>query len=163
VGVEELEEEGGRVLIKGAGELVDDGRDLQSLHQNSALTLDANISGPLDEAGQVTLGEDITANAKVLGALLEQGVLLASGGDGNTTLLDGGGGSSGGGDLLSLRCGGFGTRLKKNDKKGSGFCSRTTTLQRHPKIHSSNSSFEYESLLPRTSNVGQRGIRNTKS
>ena len=41
-------------------ELVDHWWDLETLLENGALTLDADILGPLDEAGQVTLWLDIT-------------------------------------------------------------------------------------------------------
>ena len=64
------------VSLEGAGELVDGGRHLQSLHEDSLLSLDSDIFGPLDEASQVSLGLDITTNSEVLGVLLEQGVLV---------------------------------------------------------------------------------------
>jgi len=88
--VEKSEDSHGFVLSKSLGELVDRRRDLQSLVENSSLTLDADILGPLDESTQVTsLGSDITSNSEGLdlgrvegvGGLLRRdrlGLLLAS-------------------------------------------------------------------------------------
>ena len=49
------------VLLKGLGELVDLRRHLQSLHQNSLLSLDTNVARPFNEAGEVTLWLDVSS------------------------------------------------------------------------------------------------------
>ena len=51
------------------------GRNLQSLEENSLLTLDANVFGPLDEASEISLGLDVATDSKVTSILLEQGAL----------------------------------------------------------------------------------------
>ena len=87
VAVEKLEELGGLVLVEGLGEDVKSSGHLKTHHKNSLLTLDADILGPLDEAGQVASGLDVTANTEVTGGLLEQGVLLGLGFTGGNNLL----------------------------------------------------------------------------
>lgn len=87
--VEELEEVGGGVLVKGVGELSDRGGDLQALVQDDLLALETNVLGPLDEAGKVTRRLDVLADTEVTGAFLEQRVL---GGLGSLALGVGGGG-----------------------------------------------------------------------
>lgn len=69
--------------------MVESGRNLQSLEENSLLTLNANVLGPLDEAGQVSLGLDVTTDSKVTSILLEQGALalLSSTGGASHNLL----------------------------------------------------------------------------
>ena len=52
--------------------MVDGGGHLQSLHQNSLLSLDADVLWPFDEAGEVTLGLDVSAKSEILHILLEQ-------------------------------------------------------------------------------------------
>jgi hypothetical protein len=49
------------VLVQGLGELVDSRGDLETLLQDSLLALETDVLGPLDEAGQVTLGLDVLA------------------------------------------------------------------------------------------------------
>lgn len=73
--VEELEGLGGSVAVQGVLELGNRRGHLQAHVQDLLLALKTNILGPLDEAGQVTLGLDVLADAEVAGALLEQGVL----------------------------------------------------------------------------------------
>jgi len=63
------------VLVDGLRELVNCGRDLQSLEKDSLLTLDANVFGPSDKASEVSLWLDVTSNSKVARSLLEQGAL----------------------------------------------------------------------------------------
>lgn len=70
---QELEELGSLVLLNGLGELVDGGRDLESVEQDALLSLDAHVVGPSDEAGQVLGLSDITTDTEVAGALLEEG------------------------------------------------------------------------------------------
>jgi hypothetical protein len=66
------------VLVDGLGELVDGGWDLETLEKNALLSLDTDVLGPLDEAGKVADGLDVTADSEVLGRLLEERVLLIS-------------------------------------------------------------------------------------
>lgn len=56
-------------------ELVDNRRNLESLHENALLSLDADISGPLHEAGQVALRLEIVADSEVLRSPHEQRIL----------------------------------------------------------------------------------------
>ena len=63
------------VLIDGLRELVECGGNLESLKKNSLLTLDADVLGPLDEAGEISLGLDVATDSKVTSILLEQGAL----------------------------------------------------------------------------------------
>jgi len=73
--VEELEEVGGGVLVKGVGELSNRGGDLQALVKDDLLALKTDVFGPLDEAGKVTRRLDVLADTEVTGALLEERVL----------------------------------------------------------------------------------------
>ena len=72
--VDELEQLGGSVLVQDLGELVQSWGNLETLVQDLALTLEANIFGPLDIAGKILDGLDILTDTKVLGGLLDQGV-----------------------------------------------------------------------------------------
>ena len=63
------------VLIDGLRELVECGGNLESLKKNSLLTLDADVLGPLDEAGEISLGLDVTTDSKVTSILLEERAL----------------------------------------------------------------------------------------
>jgi len=56
-------------------ELVETGRDLQSLEKDSLLTLDADILWPLDEASEISLGLDVSTDSIVMSFLLEEGAL----------------------------------------------------------------------------------------
>ena len=60
------------VLLKGLGELVDLRGHLQSLHQNSLLSLDTNVARPFYEAGEVTLWLDVSSKSEIFGILLEE-------------------------------------------------------------------------------------------
>lgn len=59
--VEQLEQLNGGLLVQSLGELVDWGRDSQTLLENGLLALDADVLGPSDETGQITLGLDVLA------------------------------------------------------------------------------------------------------
>lgn len=63
-----------RTLILGDGvaELVDGGRDLHALLEDSTLALDAHLEGPLDEVSHVSLLVEGAANAEGLGLLGEE-------------------------------------------------------------------------------------------
>lgn len=63
------------VLIDGLLELVQSGGDLQSLEEDSLLTLDADVLGPLDEASEISLWLDVSTDSKVTSVLLEQWAL----------------------------------------------------------------------------------------
>jgi len=60
------------VLINGVTELSDGGRHLQSLHQNSLLPLDSDVSWPFDETGEVSLWLNVTSESEVSDSLLEE-------------------------------------------------------------------------------------------
>lgn len=86
---EELEELGGLVLVDGGLELGNGWGDLQALHEDGLLALDADVTGPLDETGEVALGLDVTTDTEVAGVLGEEGGLvvgLAGGGTNNDLL-----------------------------------------------------------------------------
>ena len=63
-----------QVLVQRLGKLVDGGRHLQSLVQDSALSLKTHILGPLDEPVEILLERKGTADAELLRPLLEQRV-----------------------------------------------------------------------------------------
>jgi len=73
--VQELEELGGGVLVKGVTELGDGGWDLQPLVEDDLLPLKPDVLGPPDEAGEVLLDWDVTADSEALALLLEERVL----------------------------------------------------------------------------------------
>ena len=50
-------------------------RNLQSLEENSLLTLDADVFWPLDEASEISHGLDVSTDSKVTSILLEQRAL----------------------------------------------------------------------------------------
>ena len=59
--VQELEQLSSSVLVEGVSELGDGRGDLEALVEDDLLALEADILGPLDEAGQVALGLDVLA------------------------------------------------------------------------------------------------------
>lgn len=60
----------------GVGELIDCWWDLQSLHQNSLLSLDENVFWPSNESGEITLVLDVVADTVVSWSAFEQWVSL---------------------------------------------------------------------------------------
>jgi len=84
---EELQESGGLISVDGGGELVQCRRDLESLEEDSLLSLEDDVFGPSDESGQISLGLDITTNSEVSGSLFEEGVSLNLGCLGDLSLL----------------------------------------------------------------------------
>jgi hypothetical protein len=66
----------GLTVERAATELVDWRRDLQTLVQHSALTLQANVSRPAHETGQIALRLHILTDAEVLRARLDQRIIL---------------------------------------------------------------------------------------
>ena len=85
------------VLLECLGELVDGGGHLESLHEDTLLSLDTDILWPLDETGQVSLWLDVSSESEVSGSLLEEGARsdVSSRGGGALLWLD---------DGLSLGC-----------------------------------------------------------
>ena len=81
------------VLLEGLGELVDGGGHLQSLHEDSLLTLDTDVARPSDKAGKVALGLDISSKTEVASILLEERTRAGAGTTSTSLGLD---------DLLSL-------------------------------------------------------------
>lgn len=73
--VEELESLGGGVLVEDGRELRDSRGNLDAHLQDLLLALETDILGPLNHAGQVTLGLDVLADAEVAGAALDERVL----------------------------------------------------------------------------------------
>lgn len=71
---EKLKEVGSCLLVQCLSELVDAGRDLQSLVQGFLLTLETHILGPPHKPPQISLGLDVSTDTEVLGSLLDQGV-----------------------------------------------------------------------------------------
>jgi hypothetical protein len=69
---ENFEELGLLITSNGALELGNAWWDLQALHKDSLLALDADVLGPSDKAGQVSLGLDVSSDSKVVGVLFEQ-------------------------------------------------------------------------------------------
>jgi hypothetical protein len=74
---EQLEERLGLVGSQSVGELVDDGRDLQTLEEDSLLALEENVSRPFHESGHIALRLNVSADLEdTLGALEEVAELL---------------------------------------------------------------------------------------
>jgi len=69
---QQFKELGSLVLLKGLAELVNLRGHLQSLHQNSLLSLDADVTRPFNEAGEVTLWLDVSSKSEIFGILLEE-------------------------------------------------------------------------------------------
>jgi len=94
---EQFEELGGLILLNSLGELVDGGGHLESLHEDSLLSLDSDVFWPFDETGEVSLWLNITSESEVLGSLLEEraGTNVSAGSWGTWLSLN---------DLLSLSC-----------------------------------------------------------
>jgi len=72
--VQQLEKSNGRWLISGSSELVEGGRNLQSVQKNSSLSLHGDVSGPSDVSSQIFAGLDVLTNSKRLGFSLNQRV-----------------------------------------------------------------------------------------
>ena len=63
------------VFLDSRLELVDGGGHLQSLQQNSLLSLDSDVLRPFDETGEVSLWLEVTSESEVSWSLLEEGAL----------------------------------------------------------------------------------------
>jgi len=74
--VEELKEVSSLRLLDGVLELSNAWGDLESLHEDSLLSLDSDVLGPSDESSEVPLGLNVSTDSEVLGALLEEGGFL---------------------------------------------------------------------------------------
>lgn len=106
--VEELESLGGGVAVEDVLELGESRGNLQAHLKDLLLSLEADILGPLDHAGDISLGLDVLADTVAAGSLLEERVLggLAT----SLTLRE-----RGGSDLLA----GLGRlSLRKEDQQG---------------------------------------------
>jgi len=64
------------VLIDGVGELSNGWGNLKALHKDGFLSLNADVLGPFDETGEVSLGLNVTTDSEVAGVLNEEGALL---------------------------------------------------------------------------------------
>jgi hypothetical protein len=65
------------IPVDSLGELVESGRNLQSLKKNSLLTLDANILRPSDEPSEISLWLDVSSDSEVARILFEQWTLAS--------------------------------------------------------------------------------------
>jgi len=74
--VEELEGLGSGVAVQCVLELGDRRGNLETEVQDLLLTLQTDVLGPLDEAGQVALRLNVLADTEIAGALLDERVLL---------------------------------------------------------------------------------------
>lgn len=74
--VEELESLGGGVAVEDVLELGESRRNLQAHLKDLLLSLEADILGPLDHAGDISLGLDVLADTVAAGSLLEERVLM---------------------------------------------------------------------------------------
>jgi len=111
--VQELEQLSSGVLVQGVRELGNGGGHLEALVKDDLLALKANIFGPLDEAGQVSLVLNVLTDTEVLGVRLEERVLL--------DLARGLRAEGGGSGLLAGGFGGFGLVIETN----------TSAIERH--------------------------------
>jgi len=59
------------IPIDGVRELIYGGRNLQSGEEDSLLSLNTNVLGPLHKASEISLGLDVTSNSKVTRILHE--------------------------------------------------------------------------------------------
>jgi hypothetical protein len=64
------------VLIEGSGELGNCRGDLYSAQEDSFLSLENDVFGPLDEPGEVASGQNVVADSEVARAFLEERVAL---------------------------------------------------------------------------------------
>ena len=64
--VEELEQLSSGVLVESVLKLSDRGWDLETLAQDDLLPLKADVTGPLDEAGQIPDGVNVLAYFDVM-------------------------------------------------------------------------------------------------
>jgi len=55
---------------------MNNGRDLESLEEDSLLSLEENVFWPSDESGQISFWLNITTNSEVSGPAFEQWVSL---------------------------------------------------------------------------------------
>ena len=60
------------VLLEGLTELVDAGRHLQSLHENSLLSLDSDVTRPFNKASEVARRLDVSSKSEIFSVLLEE-------------------------------------------------------------------------------------------
>ena len=63
------------VFVNCVLELVESGRDLESLEENSLLPLNSNIFRPFDKSSQVSFWLNVSSNSEVTSILSEQWAL----------------------------------------------------------------------------------------
>lgn len=105
-----------KVLVSSDGELVDGGGNLEALVQDTALSLDADITRPSDETGEIALVGDGLTDSEVLGTGDEE---RRRDGDSLLGLLVGGGGLLGvslGRGSSGLDGSGLGSLHRQRDK-----------------------------------------------
>ena len=71
---QQLEEVVRLVSFQGSSELVDLGGNLESVQEDSLLSLEEDVLWPSDESGDILLGLAVSSDSEVLGGLLEEGV-----------------------------------------------------------------------------------------
>jgi len=76
----QFKELSGLVTLKSTVELCDGWRNLQALEQDALLTLNTDVLGPSNEAGQISLRLDVSTDSKVAWVLFEQRVFISGGG-----------------------------------------------------------------------------------
>ena len=64
------------VGVDGLGELVERWWNLESLHEDSLLSLNENVSWPSDESGQISLWLNSSSDSESLWSAFEESVLL---------------------------------------------------------------------------------------
>lgn len=70
--VQEFESLGSGVFVHNTGELVKNGGNLQTLLEDSLLTLETDVFGPFNETRKITFGLNVLTDTKVLGGLFSQ-------------------------------------------------------------------------------------------
>jgi len=75
----QFKELSGLVAFESTVELCDGWRDLQALEQDALLTLNTDVLGPSNEAGQISLRLDVSTDSKVAWVLFEQRVFICGG------------------------------------------------------------------------------------
>jgi len=65
------------VLVDGLGELLDGTWDLQSLHEDSLLSLEKDVLGPSHKSGEISSWEDISTDSEIFWSGLEEWIGLS--------------------------------------------------------------------------------------
>jgi len=75
--LEEFDGVQGLVSIQSLGELMDRRGDLESLHNDSLLSLESDIFGQSHESGKISLWLDVSSNSEISWGFFEKGVSLS--------------------------------------------------------------------------------------